>query len=348
MKKKLIFIFMFSIFLNLFAKPFTLVDNAGRSVTFEHPITKACVANRYNSELIRACGAIDYIIATDMGTAQDRTYWANFDPNNVIGKGAKNLNYEKIVELNPELLILPKNGTYEEAIAKLSPFGIKVFVISGYDTSDFKNQVQNIGKIFNTQEKANKFYTYFNDKLNYIKENVKKTNKKTLYLETTKNLASTLPGDYFYNMTEFAGAENIFSKDFKNIKKSEIDPEIVIRRNPSYIVKLITPKTAISGTGVYMPPKKEQFIETYEIIKNRPGWEDIDAIKNDNVYFMTQFSHGGASKLVGTMYIAKWMYPNLLPDLDPDEVYRAWMEDFQGFKKIDGHFYSIKDLKNAR
>ncbi len=349
MKKKIlvpIFMLLLCLFVN--AKDLTLVDNAGRTVVFKKPVEKAVVANRYNSELIRACGAIDKVIATDMGTAQDREYWANFDPKNVIGKGAKSLNYEKIVDLAPEVLILPKNGTYEEAAEKLAPFGIKVFVLSGYDTADFKNQVENIGKMFGTEKKAQKFYNYFNSKLNYIKKNIPEDKKKTLYLETTRNLASTVPGDYFYNMTVYGGAKNIFATDFKSIKKSEIDPEVVIERNPQVIIKLITPKTAIAGTGVYQAPEKEQFLETYNMMKERAGWEDIAAMKNDNVYFMTQFSHGGASKLVGAIFIAKWLYPDLLPDLDPEEVYRAWMEDFQGFKKVEGHFYNIKDLKNAK
>lgn len=349
MKKRfMLVIFMLSLSITLFAKSFTLTDNVDRQVKFEHIVKSAVVANRYNSELIRASGAIDKVIAADMGTAQDRKYWSNFDPKNVIGKSAKHLNYEKIVELNPEVVILPKNGTWQEAIKKLTPFGIKVFVISGYDTADFKNQVSNIGKMFGTEKQAEKFYNYFNDKLNYIKVNVPKDKQKTLYLETTRNLATTVPGDYFYNMTKFAGAKNIFATDFKNIKKSEIDPEVVVVRNPNVIVKLITPKNAIAGTGVYTPPKKEQFLETYDMIKNRPGWNDIDAIKNKNVYFMTQFSHGGASKLVGAIFIAKWLYPNLLPKLDPQEVYRVWMEDFQGFKKVDGHFYSVKQLTNAK
>lgn len=323
----------------------TLIDNVGREIILPYPVETAVVANRYNSELIRASGAIDKVIAVDTNTAQDREYWAQFDPNNVIGKGQSELNYEKIIELNPQVLILPSNGTYEEAEEKLAPFGIKVFVISGYDTSDFKNQVENIGKMFGTEDKAKEFYDYFNDKLEYIKANVPEENKRTLYLETTSPLNSTLPGDYFFDMAAFGGANNIFASNFENIKKSEIDPEEVIKRNPDVIIKLITPDKAIKGTGLYEPPTKDDFVNTYNEIISRPGWDDINAVKNEEVFFMTQFSHGGASKLVGTMYIAKWMYPDLLPELNPDEVFRAWMEDFQGFKNIEGHFYGVNDLK---
>lgn len=327
------------------AKEITLTDNIGREVTLPYPVKTAVVANRYNSELIRACGAIDKVIAVDMNTAQDREYWAIFDPDNTIGKGGKELNYEKIIELNPQVVVLPSNGAVEEAEQTLEPFGIKVFVISGYDTSDFKNQISNIGKMFGTEEQAEKFYNYFNDKLEYINTQLANAEKKTLYLEQVKDYQTTIPGDYFYDMQSLAGANNIFSEDYENINQNEIDPEVVIERNPEYIVKFLTADAAMAGTGLYEPPSKEQFQEKYNEIITRPGWESIDAVKNDNIFFMTQFSHGGASKLVGTMHIAKWMYPDLLPDLDPDEVWRAWMVDFQGFKDIPGHFYSSDELK---
>ena len=109
--------------------------------------------------------------------------------------------------------------------------------------------------------------------------------------------------------------------------------------NPEYIVKNITPDTARTGTGVYAPPSLEQREEEIRKIKSRPGWDEIDAVKNDNVYVMSQFGHGGASKIIGALYVAKWMYPERLPDLDPDEYFRAWLEDFQGFNDLDGHFY---------
>ena len=111
------------------------------------------------------------------------------------------------------------------------------------------------------------------------------------------------------------------------------------------IVKCITPDAARSGTGLYSPPPLEQFREVYQSIISRPAWDSVKAVKNDEIYFMTQFSHGGACKLVGTMYIAKWLYPDLLPELDPDEVFRAWMEDFQGFKNVEGHFYTAVELR---
>ena len=108
-----------------------LTDNAGREVELPYPVERCAVALRYTNELIRACGAIDRVVAVDLNTAQDRDYWGMFDPEQVIGKSQRELDYEQIVSLAPQVVILPSNGAWQEAEEKLAPFGIKVFVISG-------------------------------------------------------------------------------------------------------------------------------------------------------------------------------------------------------------------------
>ena len=104
------------------AAPATMIltDNLGRQVELPCPVERCAVALRYTNELIRACGAIDKVIAVDLNTAQDRDYWGMFDPNEVIGKGQRELDYEKIVQLAPQVLILPANGSWEEAEEKLA------------------------------------------------------------------------------------------------------------------------------------------------------------------------------------------------------------------------------------
>lgn len=320
----------------------TLTDNVGRLVELPFPVEKAVVALRYNNELIRACGAIDKVIAADMNTAQDREYWSNFDPENTIGKGQRELNYEKIIELNPQVLILPSNGAYEEAETKLTPFGIKVFVISGYDTNDFINQVDNIGAMFDKKEEAEKFKSFYTDTLKYISDNLEGVERKSVYWESTKDFNTSFPGNYYYNMILSSGGENIFTDAPEGQNDAVVTPEEIILRNPDFIVKNITPNDVLKGTGVYVAPSLEQRNSTIEEIKSRPGWDEISAVKNNDVYLMSQFGHGGASKLVGAVYMAKWMYPEELKELDPDEIFRIWLEDYQGFRFVEGHFYPVE------
>ena len=44
-------------------------------------------------------------------------------------------------------------------------------------------------------------------------------------------------------------------------------------------------------------------------------------------------------KLVGTIYIAKFLYPEYLPELHPEEVFKTWLEKYQQLHYIKGHAY---------
>ena len=138
-----------------------VVDGLGREVEIPWPVERAVVANRYNSELIRACGAIDRVISVDTNTAQDRAYWSQFDPDNVIGKGQSDLNYEKIVELGAQILITAKNGKWEQDAEMLEPFGIKVLVVTGWDNANLVAQIEAVGRIFGVEENAAKLVDFY-------------------------------------------------------------------------------------------------------------------------------------------------------------------------------------------
>ena len=90
-------------------------------------------------------------------------------------------------------------------------------MICGYETADFKNQTENIGKIFGVEEQAKEFYDYFNGKLEYIKMQLKDVPKKKVYFETKGELKTVLQGDPMFDMVEYAQVENIFAVNNENI-----------------------------------------------------------------------------------------------------------------------------------
>ena len=140
-----------------------------------------------------------------------------------------------------------------------------------------------------------------------------------------------MPGDYFYKMVEYSGADNIFAA----AKGSQVDQEAIIEKDPQYIVK-VADANAYSS---YPPPTIEEEKAIKKELVLRSGWAGIDAVRNDRILLLSHYLHGGASKLVGTIYIAKFLYPEYLPELHPEEVFKTWLEKYQQLHYIKGHAY---------
>ena len=249
----------------------------------------------------------------------------------VIGKSQKDLNYEKIIELNPQVLILTGNGTWEEAEEELEPFGIKVIVCNAYYTNEFAQSCDILGKVFGREEESEELKNYFMDKLDYVKQQLEDVEKKRVYFEYRTEGNTTIPGDFFYYMVEYSGADNIF----KDAKAVQVETEAVVEANPEYIIKVSAPDVYSS----YYPPTEEEHLAIKEELCSRPGFDEIDAVKNDNILLLSHYVHGGASKIVGALYIAKFLYPEQLPELHPEQVFRDWLEKYQGLDYIEGHTY---------
>ena len=39
------------------------------------------------------------------------------------------------------------------------------------------------------------------------------------------------------------------------------------------------------------------------------------------------------------MYIAKFLYPDELPDLHPEDVFKKWVSDYEGLEYHTGHTF---------
>lgn len=319
----------------------TVVDDAGRTVELDGPIESAVVANRYNSELIRAMGDIDKVTAVDANTAQDRVYWSQFDPDNVIGKGQSELNVEKIIELDPEVLILPRNGKVDEYAAALDPVGIKVLTVTGWDNADFASQLDILGSAFGNEAGAENVTKFFESTKADIADRVGGIEpKKTVYWEYGDPFTTAIPetsNDGWHQMIVAAGGVNMFGDP--TLEGDTVDPEEILATDPDLILKT-TSGGALKNTGVYTPPAAGEFASIGQEMIARPGWLELTAVREGNVHMITGFAGGGLGKIVGSAYLAKWLYPEEMAGFDPDEVFSQWLE-LQGMDMPEGHVYTV-------
>jgi iron complex transport system substrate-binding protein len=130
-------------------------------------------------------------------------------------------------------------------------------------------------------------------------------------------------------MVEMAGGMNI-AQDLDPLGSgttSEVDPEWIIDQNPEIIIKVVSGSTVSCGYDQddVTPMKLAQ-----EEIITRPGFENIDAVKNGRVYLISSHICDRSCNAIGIAYMAKWFHPELFKDLDPQAIHQEYLTRFQG------------------
>jgi iron complex transport system substrate-binding protein len=62
---------------------------------------------------------------------------------------------------------------------------------------------------------------------------------------------------------------------------------------------------------------------------NEPGWEHIKAVEDGKVYIETSDIDCGPQLFIVIAYMAKWFYPDIFEDLDPEAIHREYLTRFQ-------------------
>lgn len=310
-----------------------VTDSLGHEVRIPYPLTSVAVINPYNAELITAVGAEKAITGIDKDIYENReAFPVEFTKNMIVcGHGEHNIDYEKVIRLKPQLLILDGGMYYEHAKEILDLFGIQVMVLRSDSPYRFEENCKLLGHIFGKEEKAKELAEYYIKLSKYVDSQLKEIPKKRVYYECRRFARSVIPGEQFNEMLDFAHAENIFS-DSNSIY---VSPEYIVLRKPEYIVKL----SDINAQYSIVPPTPEEYYRIENELKERPCWKYMQAIENNKLFFYSYYSHGGAGKIIGALFLAKYMYPEHLKDLDPENAFRYWVEHFERVSYKKGHTY---------
>jgi len=318
----------------------TFVDDAGRTVELELPIERAVVFNRYAVEFVRAVGGTERIVGVDASTIRAEGYFPEYDQSFVVGAGQTEPNYEAIVALDPDLVIMPRNGVYDEAAAQLEPFGIPVMVITAWDTLQHVENVTLLGELFGEADRAQALNDYYTGYMDLLAERLEGVEPRRVYLEETRPYVTVTPGSGWHDMIEAGGGINVFGDiDIANEPSSRgnenaftVDPEEILARAPDVVIKLVPMSYLTIPTETY-EANWEELIARQDILGTPAG-------QNDEVYLINYILAGGSSKVTGAVQVAKWLYPELFEDIDPEEVMREWIEIHQGLPFHGGMTYT--------
>lgn len=272
------------------AFPVTLTDAVGNDITLEQAPETIVSMMPSNTEILFALGLNDEIVGVND--------YDNY-PEEALEKekiGGMEFNVEKIVAMQPDVVFAHESGlgSGEEGLQQIRDAGINVFVVK--NATNFDETYTTIETIGQATGKTEEAATIIEDMKAKVEEVLAKTatveNEKRVFIETSDAPSIYAPGKntFMQEILDMIGAENVVTEEDWVM----ISPEEIVSQNPDVIIVMYS----------YVP-------DIIESVKNRDGFADITAVKEDQVIQVDEnlTSRTGPRLAEGLEEVAKAIYP---------------------------------------
>lgn len=248
---------------------FTITDDRGKTFSFDKPIDSIISLAPSNTEIVFAVGAGDKLIG--------RTDYCNFPPETAsiesIG-GFWNPDKEKIVILNPDIVLAAKLHDQMGDVAWLEEKGLKVITLDPKTLSGILDNISLVGELTGKEAEASQVVTDMQSRIDYVRDRtagLSEEQKPRVLHVTWHDPLWTAGQDTFINVIiEAAGGINIFDDLTGDV---QVDVEAAVTRNPGVI-------TVVTGHGEAMRTSYDYVIADDSLFKN------TDAYMNGRIYLI--------------------------------------------------------------
>ncbi|MFP4521264.1 MAG: ABC transporter substrate-binding protein, partial [Fibrobacterota bacterium] len=241
---------------------------------------------------------------------------------------------EKAASLRPDLFIAPHR--LPEIEEKLGKYGIPVLHVDFHTETNTQKSIEILGKATGKEERAKHLSDYYKKQTEKVAAALKGLSKKdrpSVYVETGCNKYNTYGPSYMFGaIVEKAGGSNI-AKRAGMIKSGKVSAEFILKEDPDFIIFTGAAWVRDFGPGIngpllgyYAGRKKAE--ETLREKINRPGWEELKAVKNGNVFGIFHGLSRHIYDFVCLQYFASWFHPEKCGEFNPELSWREFHEMF--------------------
>ena len=266
----------------------TVTDREGTEVNIPKKIEKIISTAPSNTEVLMALGLGDKLVAIDK-------YSTDIEG---VNTELPQIDFSTIIGLEPDIVIASghnKTGSTEDPFKAISEAGIPVVYIPSSDSIDgIYKDIEFIADVVNEKSKGKEIIDDMKaqvDEIKAIGDTI--ADKKSVYFEISPvpYLSSFGKSTFLNEMIEIIGAENIFANEDGWISPTA---ESIIDANPDVIIT----------NAEYMENPTGE-------IKSRNAWENINAIKNNEVYLVDKNASSRPSQNVvkALKQMAEAVYP---------------------------------------
>jgi iron complex transport system substrate-binding protein len=218
----------------------SVVDDSGVTIRLSSPAQRIISLAPHTTELLFAAGAGKSIVAV--------TAWSDYPPQakNIPSVGsATELDVERIIKLQPDLVVAWKNGNKPRQIAHLRKFGIQVFESEPKTLDEIANSIKKLSMLAGTEKIGEQQALAFQQKIQVLKNKYQHAAEVRYFYQIWQKPLMTLNGEHLISQAlKICGGKNIFSELVPTAPT--VNSESVIQKNPEVIFMSSEEKNANS------------------------------------------------------------------------------------------------------
>lgn len=269
-------------------------DRLGRTVSFEIPPRRIISLSPSTTELLFAIDAGDLIV----GATEHCDFPAAANGLPRVGGGTlTSISREMIVSLEPDLVIA-KWDSHEPLVKTMELLEIPILMMGADSIDDIFADARTLGGLTNHAKDAESLVDQMQSRLETLTACVRgipDSERRTVFYEVWDDpLMTAGPNSFIGELLEIGGMKNIFADAKQRYPK--ISSEVAVARRPDVILAPSTHATRVS----------------IDSLRQRQGWQDIPAIRDDAVFLIDgdQVSRCGPRVINALEEMIRTVYPN--------------------------------------
>lgn len=279
----------------------SIIDDVGRNVTItNYPPQRIVSMAPSCTEILYALGLGDKVVGVDEYSDYPTEVLERVEAGTLTTVGSfAEINIELVVSLEPDLIVAT-GGVQRVVVENLEGQGQPVMVLYPERFDGVLADISLVGEITGQTDEAEEIVTDMQERAQEIAETVKDLPKVPVYIEMFFNGGYWTFGSdsYVDELLSMAGGTNVFS----GVTGGHISTssEEILQANPEIII--ISKGAMADACGL-----------TEEVIRARPGWNEISAVKNDRIHEVSEpIIVLGVPRLIdGLEAIAEIIHPEL-------------------------------------
>jgi len=230
------------------------------------------------------------------------------------GKEIYSLNKENLLSAKPDLIISQNicevcsaHTEHVNMAVEMLEKKPEVYTMDPHDVSEILTSIKDISKIIGKEKEGNGLIDSLSKRLEFVKGKTFEKKQKVVAIEWVDPFFTS--GHWIPEMIEVAGGENLISLEKMPSRKMKL--EEIKEANPDIIVVMPC------GFDV-----KRTINEYKKVLAGNPEWNELKAVKENNVYAVdanSYFSEPSLRTITGIEILASIFHPDVFGDLQLPE-----------------------------